>query len=173
VLIKDTFLRTVLILLRLIRVTFIVVFSILLLGSIVSIVDFVNMLWNSGDFWTTTISDWLAFLLSCFIFCIIIWVLLMLTYKKWREFNEQALSFRRAFFSLFGSKRDVLVAYRSITISIFMYIFFFSLTFLGAWLIINPVQYLFGLNLPNPIGFLFTFSVSLIVILGTIKLIFK
>jgi hypothetical protein len=173
VLIKDTILRTILILLRLIRVTFIVVSSILLLGVIVSIVDFVDVLWNSGDFWTTSISGWLEFLLSCFIFSVIIWVILMLTYKKWREFNGQSISFRRAFFSLFGSKRDVLVAYRSITISIFMYMFFFSLTFLGAWLIINPVHYLFGLEFPNPIGFLFTFSVGLIVIFGTIKLIFK
>lgn len=173
VLIKDTILRTLLILLRLIRVTLIVVFSILLLGAIVSIVDFVDILWNSGDFWTTSLNGWFKFLLSCFIFAVIIWIILMLTYKKWREFNGQTISFRRAFFSFFGSKRDVLVAYRSITISIFMYIFFFSLTFLGAWLIINPVQYLFGLDYPNPIGFLFTFSVGLIVVFGTIKLFFK
>jgi hypothetical protein len=173
VLFKDTFLRTVLILLRMIRVLFIVVSSILLLVAIVRIVVFVDILWNSGDFWTTSLAGWLQFLLWCFIFSVIMWLILMLTYKKWREFNSQAISFRRAFFSFFGSKRDVLVAYRSITISIFMYMFFFALTFLGAWLIINPVQYLFGLEYPNPIGFLFTFSVGLIVIFGIIKLIFK
>ena len=173
VLFKDTFLRTILIFLRLIRVTFIVVSSILLFGAIVSIVDFVDVLWKSGDFWTTSFGGWSEFLLSCIIFGVIIWLILMLTYKKWREFNSQPISLRRTFFSFFGSKRDVLVAYRSITISIFMYMFFFSLAFLGAWLIINPVQYLFGLEFPSPIGFLFTVSVGLIVIFGTIKLIFK
>lgn len=172
-LIRDTFMRTVLIILRLVRTTIIIILSIFLYNSIDNIVDLIQMLWNSESFWTTSFTGWFFFLINCIVFFVIIWLMSMITYRKWKEFNGQSFSLSRAFASFFGSKREVLIAYRSITISTIMHLFFFTLAFLATWLIINPVHYLFNLKYPEPLGFLFAFSIGLIILFGIIKLIFN
>lgn len=172
-LIRDTFIRTVLIILRLVRTSIIISLAIFLYNSVDNIADFIQLLWNSESFWTTSFTGWLSFLIDCTVFFIIIWLMSMITYRKWKEFNSQSFSLSRSFLSFFGSKREVLIAYRSITISTIMYLFFFTLAVLATWLIINPVYYLFNLKYSDPFGFLFAFSVGSIILFGIIKLVFK
>ncbi|WP_163324148.1 hypothetical protein [Draconibacterium mangrovi] len=170
-LIKDTIIRTLLIVLRLVRTSILIVLSLLIYRLVYNIVLFTAELWISEDFWTTTVYEWIFFLIYCIFLPIMLWLMTMLSYRKWKEFSSSPFSINTAFSSLFGSKNEVLVSYRSLTISIIMNLFFFSLSFLAAWLVINPVHYLFKLENPSPIGFLFTFSISTILIFGFIKLI--
>jgi len=170
-LIRDTIIRTFLILLRLIRTTILVILSVFIYRIIHNIVLFSGELWSSGNLWTSSINGWISFTLNCALLPIVLWLLTMLSYRKWKEFNSSPFSINRTLSSFFGSKTEVLVAYRSLTISIIMNLFFFSLSFLATWLVINPVHYLFYLNYPEPLGFLFILSVSTILIFGIIKLL--
>jgi hypothetical protein len=172
-LIKDTIYRTVLIFFRFLRVTFIIISAALLSVAIEAVSYFVNKLWKSSDFLAIDGADYFLFLLLCVISCFLILTISMLTYRKWKEFTDLSIGFKRIFFSVLGSKDDALVAYRSVTMSIFMYAFYFLLSFFGAWSIINPVHYLLGLKYANPIGFLFVFSAGLIVISGIINWFIK
>ncbi|MDR0605800.1 MAG: hypothetical protein LBG80_16020 [Bacteroidales bacterium] len=171
-LIKDTIYRAVLILFRFMRVIFIIVLT-FFLSEITNKISYrMEGLWLSGDFWTMDISHWALFLLLCFISCFLLLIISILTYRKWKKITDLSIGFKRIFLFVLYSKDDTL-ACRSVTVSTLMYVFYFLLSFFGAWLIINLIHYMLKLDYANPIGFLFVFSfvfsVGLIVINKILK----
>jgi hypothetical protein len=170
---KDSLIRSLLIMIRVLRV---VVLALIVLGIAIvigKIVSYIETLWQSPTFFTMDITEWGIFFLFCLLFGFAIWIFTMFTYKKWRDYLNFPLGLKRTFISFFGTRDEALTAHRSITISVFMHVFFLSLVFLGAWLIINPTHLILNLDKPNPIGILFCITIMVMIILGSIRMIMK
>lgn len=170
-LIKDSLVRSVLIILRVLRVATLALIVLGIAVTISKIVNYVVLLWVSSSFFSMNIYEWLKFLGLCLLLGISIWLFTMFTYKKWRDYSSFPLGVKRTFITFFGTKNEALIAHRSITISVFMHMFFLGLAFLGAWLIINPTHLILNLNKPAPIGILFCSTIFLTIILGSSLLI--
>lgn len=171
---KDTFFRTILILIRLIRPFVLIFLSVILAVSVLKIVGFMGILWNSNGFWSAPFLEWIIFLVFTLLSCVVLWLTMIVAYKKWRDNSKKTITLQDAFVACLGNKTNNEEAYyESITISTYMYIFFYCLTFLGAWLIINLIHHLFGIDYPRPLGIIFCLSIGVVLIMGISRMVSK
>ncbi|MDA3885880.1 MAG: hypothetical protein PF638_09835 [Candidatus Delongbacteria bacterium] len=170
-LIKDSITRALLITVRVLRVLFLasIMFGISL--SINGVVTNIVKLWSSGNFNTMKYIEWLVFFGFCISLVTMMWLYSMFTYKKWKDHLESPLNIRNSLRIFFGTRLEALTAHRSITLSVLMYSFFFMLTFFGAWIIIIPANFIIKVAKPNPLGVLFFLMLSILIVLGVLKLI--
>lgn len=162
---KDLIFRTLMLMLRLIRFVGVIFFTTLFYNYSIDLANKIDFLWNSTAFYEPNKQIYFSLLISLVISMFCLWSILMLSYRKWKLFEPENLTFKYSFALIFGKWNELQVSIKSITYSSMMYPTYILLSFLGAWAIINSILYFVNDNISS-VGILFVSSISVIISLG-------
>ena len=162
--IKNSLIRSILIILRLTKIIALTGVSFLLVDLLIKVSSLIELLWSSSEFIPMSGSKYGLLFLYILLSSLLICLLAIVANRKFRDRLIVSTDLRNTLVSYLGTKDSILISYRSVLVSVFTFEFLYSLTLLGAWIIILGFHFATGKNAPT--GILLALTVALSIIAG-------